>query len=230
MTALLPLCPASGVLVTSTGPAAAVSAQVAGSLDLTPAITGMGTGLGLIVAVGAQNAWVLRQGVRREHVALVVTICALSDLALIAVGTRAIGVVSTLAPWILEVLRWGGVLYLVLFALTSFRSALQPGALEVAGARAASSVALTTLALTWLNPHVYLDTVLMLGTVTNSFGDDRWLAAAGAGAASTIWFTALGLGARALSRPLSSPRTWQVVDVLVGCVMVAVAAHLALGA
>ena len=184
-------------------------------LSMTPALTGFGTGLGLIVAIGAQNAWVLRQGVRREHIGLVIAICALSDLVLICVGTG--------------VLRWGGVVYLTAFALSSFRSALRPGALEESAARPAASVAATTLALTWLNPHVYLDTVLMLGTVTNDFGPARWWAAAGACAASIVWFTGLGLGARALSRPLSSPRTWRVVDVLVGCVMLGVAVHLALG-
>ena len=200
------------------------------SLDLAPALTGFGTGLGLIVAIGAQNAWVLRQGVRREHIGLVVAICALSDLVLIAVGTGAIRIVTGMAPWVLEVLRWGGVIYLVAFALTSFRSALRPEALEQSAARPAASVAATTLALTWLNPHVYLDTVLMLGTVTNNFGSARWWAAAGAGAATVLWFAGLGLGARALSGPLSSPRTWRVADVLVGCVMLGVAAHLALGA
>ena len=197
---------------------------------MTAVLTGFGTGLGLIVAIGAQNAWVLRQGVRREHIGLVVAICALSDLVLIAVGTGAIRIVTGMAPWVLEVLRWGGVIYLVAFALTSFRSALRPGALEQSAARPAASVAATTLALTWLNPHVYLDTVLMLGTVTNNFGSARWWAAAGAGAASVLWFAGLGLGARALSGPLSSPRTWRVADVLVGCVMLGVAAHLALGA
>ena len=200
------------------------------SFGMTPVLTGFGTGLGLIVAIGAQNAWVLRQGVRREHIGLVIAICALSDLVLITVGTGAIRIVTGLAPWVLEVLRWGGVVYLAVFAVSSFRSALRPGALEESAARPAASVAATTLALTWLNPHVYLDTVLMLGTVTNDFGPARWWAAAGACAASVVWFAGLGLGARALSGPLSSPRTWRVVDVLVGCVMLGVAAHLALGA
>ncbi len=199
------------------------------SLSVTPLLTGFGTGLGLIVAIGAQNAWVLRQSVRREHIGLVIAICALSDLVLICVGTGAIRLVAGLAPWVLEILRWGGVVYLAAFALSSFRSALRPGALEESAARPAASVAVTTLALTWLNPHVYLDTVLTLGTVTNNFGPTRWWAAAGACAASIVWFTGLGLGARVLSGPLSSPRTWRVVDVLVGCVMLGVAAHLALG-
>ena len=214
----------------SAASAMSAPAGLPASLDLAPALTGFGTGLGLIVAIGAQNAWVLRQGVRREHIGLVVAICALSDLVLIAVGTGAIRIVTGMAPWVLEVLRWGGVVYLAAFAVSSFRSALRPGALEQSAARPAASVAATTLALTWLNPHVYLDTVLMLGTVTNNFGSARWWAAAGAGAASVLWFAGLGLGARALSGPLSSPRTWRVADVLVGCVMLGVAAHLALGA
>ena len=209
--------------------AQAVSSASSSSV-MTAVLTGLGTGLGLIVAIGAQNAWVLRQGVRREHIGLVIAICALSDLVLITVGTGAIRIVTGLAPWVLEVLRWGGVVYLAVFAVSSFRSALRPGALEQSAARPAASVAATTLALTWLNPHVYLDTVLMLGTVTNNFGSARWWAAAGASAASVLWFTGLGLGARALSGPLSSPRTWRVADVLVGCVMLGVAAHLALGA
>ena len=226
LTALL----ASARTGASAASATSAPAGLPASLDLAPALTGFGTGLGLIVAIGAQNAWVLRQGVRREHIGLVVAICALSDLVLIAAGTGAIRIVTGMAPWVLEVLRWGGVIYLVAFALTSFRSALRPGALEQSAASPAASVAATTLALTWLNPHVYLDTVLMLGTVTNNFGSARWWAAAGAGAASVLWFTGLGLGARALSGPLSSPRTWRVADVLVGCVMLGVAAHLALGA
>ncbi|WP_243858945.1 LysE/ArgO family amino acid transporter [Actinomyces sp. ZJ308] len=198
-------------------------------LSYTPALTGFGTGLGLILAIGAQNAWVLRQGVRREHVGLVVLICALSDILLIATGTGAIGWVSSMAPWVLQVLRWGGVLYLVGFAASSIRSALRPGSLEQSEARPASSVALTTLALTWLNPHVYLDTVVMLGTVTNSYGSQRWMAAAGAMAASVVWFAGLGFGAHALSKPLASPRTWRVIDLLVAAVMLVVAARLALG-
>lgn len=195
---------------------------------LTPALTGFGTGLGLIVAIGSQNAWVMRQGVRREHIGLVIAICTLSDVVLIAAGTGAINAISSLAPWVLEVLRWGGAAYLLGFALLSFRSALRPAALTVEAARPAGSVALTTLALTWLNPHVYLDTVLTMGSVTNQFGPSRWVAAAGAIAASAVWFIGLGMGARALSRPLSRPATWRVLDVIVGLIMLAVAAHLAL--
>lgn len=199
------------------------------AIDLAPAVTGFATSLGLIVAIGAQNAWVLRQGVRREHVGLVVAICAISDLALISFGTAAVGAVSSMAPWVLQALRWGGVVYLVGFAATSFRSALRPGALEESGARPAASIALTTVALTWLNPHVYLDTVLMIGTVTNSFGAARWVAATGACLASVVWFVGLGLAARSLAKPLARPATWRVVDLGVGLIMLLVAAKLAFG-
>lgn len=126
-------------------------------------LTGAGTGLGLIVAIGAQNAWVLRQGIRREHIGTVIALCAVADMALIALGTAGIGALTAVAPWLLTVLRWGGVLYLVGFALRSFRSAVRPGRLEAEAPASARSVVLTTLALTFLNPHVYLDTVLMVG-------------------------------------------------------------------
>lgn len=192
-------------------------------------IPGMLTGLALIVAIGAQNAFVLRQGVRREHVGLVVAVCMLSDAVLIFGGTAGVGAVVGAAPWLLEVLRWGGALYLLWFAVTSFRSALQPTALTLEQApRSAGSVLGTTLALTWLNPHVYLDTVIMLGNLANQQGDQRWVFSAGAITGSVIWFIALGTGAKALSRVLNTPLTWRIVDVFVGVVMLAIALTLAL--
>lgn len=198
--------------------------------DLTPLTTGFLASLGLIVAIGAQNAWVLRQGLRREHVGLVVAICVACDVALMAAGTAGLGALREAAPWVLEVLRWGGVAYLLVFAVTSARSALAAeGRLEASDARPASSVALTTLAVTLLNPHVYLDTLVMLGTVTTSFGDARWVAAAGAMAASLVWFVVLALGARGLSGVLDRPTTWRVIDGVVAVVMVGIALRLALG-
>lgn len=195
--------------------------------DLT---TGLLTGLGLIVAIGAQNAYVLRQGVRRSHVGLVVALCALSDVVLITAGIAGIGVLITGAPWLLVLLRWGGVIYLVWFAISSFRSAARAEALEADDAPpAARGVALTVLALTWLNPHVYLDTVLMLGSVANQHGDGRWWFGLGAMAASILWFSGLGFGARALAPVLARRRVWQVLDVLIGLVMLLIAAKLALG-
>lgn len=192
-------------------------------------LAGAGTGLGLIVAIGAQNAWVLRQGIRREHIGTVIALCALADMALIALGTAGIGALAAAAPWLLTVLRWGGVVYLVLFALRSFRSAARPGRLEAQAPASARSVVLTTLALAFLNPHVYLDTVLMVGGVANQFGQLRWAFAAGAMLASVVWFTSLGLGARALAGVLDRPSTWRLLDAGVGIVMLLVAAKLAFG-
>jgi len=194
---------------------------------VTPAIAGLLTGLSLIIAIGAQNAFVLRQGIRREHVGVVVAICALSDAVLIAAGNLGIGVLVTTFPVVLEVLKWGGVAYLLWFAFSSFRSALQAQGLKEDAARSAGSVVATTLALTWLNPHVYLDTVVMLGNLANQYGAERWLYSAGAAAGSVLWFTGLGFGARALAKPLASPSVWRVIDVVIGLVMVAIAIRLA---
>lgn len=199
---------------------------------LTTALTGLVTGLSLIVAIGAQNAFVLRQGLRREHVGLVVTICALSDLVLILAGTLGIGTIVHRAPILLTVLRWGGVAYLAWFAVQSFRSALHPGELHGstdASARSTRSVVTTTLALTYLNPHVYLDTVLMLGNLANQHDALRWWFASGAALGSIAWFTGLGFGARSLAGPLGRPGTWRLLDAAIGVVMLGVAVKLALG-
>lgn len=231
MNAVLGALSAGALTVGPSG--ATVSLAIGASGGAVPYLTGLGAGLSLIVAIGAQNAWVLRQGARREHVGLVVGLCLAADALLIGAGTAGIGALGRAAPWLLELLRWGGVVYLAVFALGAFRSALRTGALESSGGPTSGSwvpVALTTLALTFLNPHVYLDTVLMLGGVTNQFGPARWVAAAGAMTASILWFTGLGFGARALSGTLARPSTWRVVDAGVGAVMIAVAAHLALGA
>jgi len=194
------------------------------------ALAGLGAGLSLIVAIGAQNAFVLRQGILRERIGVVVAICALSDLLLIALGTLGIGVIVTKVPVGLTILRYGGATYLVWFGVHSFSSALRPGTLHQAdrGAHSLKSVVLTTLSLTYLNPHVYLDTVLMLGNLANQHRD-RWAFSAGAGTGSVIWFSGLGFGARALSGPLGRPGTWRVLDTLIGLVMVALAIKLALG-
>jgi len=197
---------------------------------VTTAILGFLTGAALIIAIGAQNAYVLRQGLRREHVGVVIAICALSDVVLITAGVAGIGVVAGLHPLVLDALRWAGAAYLVWFGLRSLWSARHAESLEAVGPRGAGSVATTAVALTWLNPHVYLDTVLMLGSVANQHGPQgRWVFALGAMTASLVWFTALGLGARALAPLLSHPRTWQVLDVVVGVTMIVIAALLVLG-
>ena len=195
-------------------------------------LTGLLTGLALIVAIGAQNAYVLRQGLRRSHVGLVVAICAVSDALLIAAGVAGIGVVVDRAPWAVEVVRWLGVAFLTAYGIASLRRAGRPEALDVAAAPAERrrGVAARTVALTWLNPHVYLDTVLLLGSVAGTHGPvGRWWFAVGAGLGSVLWFTGLGYGARLAAPRLADPRAWQVLDVGIGVVMLAIAARLALG-
>jgi len=193
--------------------------------------TGLLTGLALIVAIGAQNAFVLRQGVRREHVGAVVLVCMASDAVLILAGTAGVGALVQAVPWLLEVLRWGGALYLLWFAVSSLRAALRPqGLVAEQASRTAGSVIATTLALTWLNPHVYLDTVVLLGSLANQHGPDaRWVFAAGAVAASVLWFTGLGYGARLLARVLADPKAWRVVDVVIAVVMAVLAVRLIAG-
>ncbi len=139
---------------------------------LAPLAAGLAAGLSLIVAIGAQNAFVLRQGLRREHVLPVVLVCALSDLVLIAAGTAGLGALVTGAPVLLTVVRWGGAAFLLTLAALAARRALRPGGLDPAsgaGATSARSAVATSLALTWLNPHVYLDTVLLLGSLAAGY-------------------------------------------------------------
>ncbi len=186
-------------------------------------------GLALIVAIGAQNAFVLRQGVLRSHLAAVVGICIAGDVLLITLGTLGIGVVVERAPVMLSVLRLAGAAYLLWFAFTSFRAAARPQALQAASARSAGSVAGAALAITFLNPHVYLDTVVMLGSLANSYGPQRWFFSVGAMLGSVGWFSALGLGARLLSGPLGRPRVWRVIDIVIGLTMTVLALTLLLG-
>ena len=194
--------------------------------------SGLVTGLSLIVAIGAQNAFVLRQGLRRHHVQLVVGVCALSDLALILAGVAGIGPIIERAPGALTVLRWFGALFLLGYGLLAARRAVGGGHLEAAADRqlTARAVLATALAFTWLNPHVYLDTVLLVGSIASTHGvSGRWWFAAGASAASLSWFTALGFGARALTPLFRRPNAWRVLDGGIAVVMLALAASLALG-
>ncbi len=191
---------------------------------LGPTLAGLFTGLSLIVAIGAQNAFVLRQGLTRQHVGLVVAICAISDLLLIVAGVAGVGALVQSRPTLLTVLKWLGAGYLVWFGIRSLLAAREPHGLRSGAASATAPVVLTTLALTWLNPHVYLDTVLMLGNIANSRGPvGRWHFAIGAGLASIGWFTGLGFGAKALSRWVASPLLWRVLDLLIGLTMIAIA-------
>jgi L-lysine exporter family protein LysE/ArgO len=194
--------------------------------------TGLVTGLSLIIAIGAQNAFVLRQGLAREHVGVVVTICAVSDLLLIVAGVSGIGTVVDRAAWALDVVRWLGVAFLTWYGVSSLLRARTATGLRAAVGNGGSrrSAVLRALALTWLNPHVYLDTVLLLGSVANQQGPGgRWWFALGACVASIGWFTGLGYGARLAHGALASPRAWQVLDVVIGVVMLGIAVKLGLG-
>lgn len=193
--------------------------------------TGFGFGLSLIVAIGAQNAFVLRQGLRREHVLPVVLICALSDLLLIGAGVGGVGFVVHRVPLAVVVVRWAGAAFLLGYALLAARRACTPRSLTAgpAGGAPLRMVVLTCLALTWLNPHVYLDTVLLLGSVASAHGGaGRWLFGAGAAAASAVWFTGLGFGARLLGGVFARPAAWRVLDAGIAVVMAAIGLRLVL--
>ncbi|GAA1127260.1 LysE/ArgO family amino acid transporter [Citricoccus alkalitolerans] len=264
-------------------------------------LTGLLTCLALIVAIGAQSLFIMRQAIRRDHLFLALAVCLLGDFLLIGAGTVGIGVITERAPWLLEVLKWGGVAYLLWFAYTSFRSAfgnrrrmaVEPddgtrsgaeapeergepalvgagagvGTFSAAGQEArdpqvtgpstetmavvsapskpsvtlhrdsrpwraltpALAVVLTALSVSLLNPHAILDTVVMLGTIANSYGAEKWVFAGGALTGSALWFLVLGLGVRALAPLLDTPRTWKIVDIVVGSIMVFIAGSLALG-
>lgn len=209
---------------------------------LSSVLAGLGLGLSLIIAIGAQNLFVLRQGMRHEHVFLVATICAISDAVLIALGVSGVGLVLQALPWLIDTVRWAGAAFLLGYGLLAAKRAWRPSgqALEVQEMDAAASapqaptrtrtraapVVLTCLALTWLNPHVYLDTVFLLGTVANTHGADRWFFGAGAMAGSLLWFFALAFGARYLGRWLSTPRAWRILDAIIAVVMIALAISL----
>ncbi len=193
-------------------------------------LAGFFTGLSLIIAIGAQNAYVLRMGLARQHVALIVAICAISDIVLILLGVAGIGSVIRSAPGALQVLRWVGVAYLSLFALRSFWRALHLEVLRPSEEKKGSTkvVISTTLAFTFLNPHVYLDTVLLLGSIGNQYGHGRWLFALGASMSSIAWFCGLGYGARVSSRLMSRPSTWRALECSIGVIMLLIALKLTL--
>lgn len=197
-----------------------------------PFLIGIGSGLSLIVAIGAQNAFVLRQGIRREHVLPIVLICGLTDAVLELLGVAGIGFVVERAPVVLEVVRWGGVAFLLWYAWSSFRRAMRPGVL-VAGegeSMPLGRTVLACLAITLLNPHVYLDTMVLMGSLGNAQGDpDRWWFVLGGAVASIGWFFVLGYGARLLTRFFASPRSWRILDTAVGITMLVIAARLAFG-
>lgn len=189
-------------------------------------ILGLATGLSLIVAIGGQNAFVLRQGIARSHLGAVVALCTLSDVVLIAAGVAGVGAVVEHAGWALVVVRWLGAAFLVGYGVSAlWRARRTDEALTSAPARSLSrrSALTQTFALTWLNPHVYLDTVLLLGSVASTHGHGRWWFGLGAATGSLVWFVALGYGARVLSPVFARPAAWRLLDAVVGLTMLVVA-------
>ncbi|MBN9629578.1 MAG: amino acid transporter [Actinobacteria bacterium] len=192
-------------------------------------LTGLGSAAALIVAIGAQNAFVLRQGLRREHVLAVVAICVASDAVLIAAGVAGIGTLVKAAPLALLIVRWAGFAFLVGYAVFAAIRAVRPSTLTAATSGGGSLAAAigTCLAITWLNPHVYLDTVLLLGSLSATHGDPgRWVFGAGAATASLLWFLLLGFGARLAAPVFARPIAWRVLDAGIAVLMLVLAVML----
>lgn len=214
---------------------------------LTPFLAGLGIGLSLIVAIGAQNAFLLRQAAKREHIVAVTLFCIVSDVVLIGGATGAVGWVAAHAPWVLDLARWGGVVFLACYGLMAAKRAWRPsGEVLEAAPEAPSAPAsgggtavltrrgtltaalLTCAAMTWLNPHLWLD-VAMLGSIANTFGEGRWAFTLGAITGSTIWFGSLAFAATLLGRYLRTPRAWRILDTIIAVVMLGLAVRLAIG-
>jgi L-lysine exporter family protein LysE/ArgO len=190
--------------------------------------SGILSGLALIIAIGAQNAFVIRQGLQRQHVLTVVLFCAISDALLIAAGTAGLGKVIESAPEVLEIVRWFGVTYLIFFGLKSLRSAFRHNTLTLEQGNLVSRkrTILTVLGLTFLNPHVYLDTVIFLGSIANQFPADKWFFSAGAMTASFLWFFFIGFGSKMAARFMVKVIFWKVLDLAVAIIMFTLATYL----
>lgn len=194
------------------------------------AVAGYLTAFSLILAIGAQNAFVLRQGLRREHIGAVVAVCALSDAALIGAGVFGFRAVSRAVPWLAEAMKWAGVAFLLVYGAMRFAAARKGGeALRPApgGSAPLAQVLATCLVLTWANPHVYLDTVVLIGSVSAQYAPHQLAFGIAAAAASLSFFSALGFGARLLAPVFARPAAWVWLEIGVGLLMWALAAGLA---
>lgn len=195
-------------------------------------LSGLGTGAGLIIAIGAQNAFVLRQGLLRQHVLPVVLVCIGGDILCICAGVAGMGALIRTNEWLLEFFRWGGALFLTVYGISAARRAASGnGSMEISEVGACSFMKAITscLAFTFLNPHVYLDTVVLLGSIAAQYGEDlKWTFASGALTASVLWFTGLGFGARLLLPIFQNRKAWRILDSLIALVMWAIALTLVL--
>lgn len=200
---------------------------------LTPLIQGFTLGASLIIAIGSQNAFVLRQGLRREHVFTICSICFLCDALLILLGVGGFGALVASSQKLMLMARWGGALFLLFYGVRSFLSAFKAETLIADESKSAASgltwAIATTLALTLLNPHVYLDTVILLGSIAGQLPEkDRVAFAVGSICASMIWFYGLGYGSRILAPVFRTQIAWKILDVSIGCVMWLIAVNLLL--
>ncbi|WP_328989908.1 LysE/ArgO family amino acid transporter [Kribbella sp. NBC_01245] len=189
-------------------------------------VTGFAMSLSMIIAIGAQNAFVLRQGLRREHVLPVVLICAVSDALLISGGIAGLGALITGHPTALMITKYAGAAFLLGYAVVAARRALHPATLKPSdnAPTALRRALLTCLAFTYLNPHVYLDTVVLLGALANQQGETgRWYYGLGAVCASFTWFFTLGYLARRLTPLFAKPRAWQLLDTAIALIMTTIA-------
>lgn len=194
-------------------------------------VSGFLTGLSLIVAIGAQNAFVLRQGIRGEHVGAVVAVCALSDALLIAAGVGGFGRLLLLVPWIAEAMRWAGAAFLIFYGALRFRAAWRGSeALLPASAERVplAQVLATCFIITWANPHVYLDTVVLLGSISAQYAPHATLFGVGAALGSVAFFSTLGFGAGFLAPVFAKPRAWVVLESVIGLTMWSIALTLIL--
>lgn len=193
-------------------------------------VSGLFTGLSLIVAIGAQNAFVLRQGLVGKFVLPVALLSAVLDVALITLGVAGLGAVLESLPFLLGLVRWLGAGYLIWFGISSLRRANSGVSMDVSGQGKATltSALISTATFSLLNPHVYLDTVVFLGAVASQFGEDRWWFALGASVASIVWFLSLAYGAKALSRYVTRPTFWRTLDTIIAIIMFGLAISLIL--
>lgn len=203
---------------------------------ISPFLKGIALGGSLIIAIGAQNAFVLKQGLKRSHVLPVVAVCIACDWVLIAIGAAGFGMLVTAFPAVTSIAAWGGAAFLFFYGATSFRSAMSDETLDAEGTEGRAALATTgaaiaaALAISLLNPHVYLDTVVLLGSVAaqHAMPERAWFAL-GAMAASMVWFAGLGYGARLLAPLFRRPAAWRVLDIAIGVIMWWIAGSLVLG-
>ena len=200
--------------------------------QLLAALAGLGFGLSLIVAIGAQNAFVLRQGLIKNHVLIIVSICAACDVALIVAGIAGLGALITSVGWLLSAIELVGGLFVAAYGVFAAKRALSSASLaptaESSGLTTMVAIT-TTFGLTLLNPHVYLDTVLLLGSVASTYQGNRWWFGLGASIGSIAWFFSLGFGARLLRPVFAKPVAWRILDIAIAIVMFTIAASLLVG-